>query len=128
MQATVEQHAGQGYGDDSFHCLPRWRVQSWDYLDSYGRARQDQRRHGELHAIGQPIRQHGDQPYRSRQDYQQGKWLRVGHDSAPPCRTRLSHYRPGFPVHHRSPAGAGQVGRVGMRHSPGAISWLLADR
>ena len=71
MHAAVEQDAHEGDGDYPFHRLLRRRVQGGDDLDRDGRAGQDQRGRRDLDPFCQPVRQHRDQPCRSRQhDYQ----------------------------------------------------------
>ena len=39
-------------------------------------------------------------PTAAASSYQQGERLGASHDGAPPGRSRLTHYRPGFPAHH----------------------------
>jgi len=84
LHPAVEQDEHQGDRDHPLDYQVRRRVQRRDDLDRHGRAHKDQRRGRDLNPLGQPVRQHHDQPHRSGQQHQQGKGLSVCHNGAPP--------------------------------------------
>jgi hypothetical protein len=80
VHAAVEQDAHQGHRDHPLDDQPGRFVQRRDGLDRDGRADQDERGRWDLHPFGQPVREHGDQSHRRREQQDQGKGLGVGHD------------------------------------------------
>jgi hypothetical protein len=76
MHPAVEQDARQRHRDHPLDRLLRRCVPPGNDRDR--RARQHQRRRGDLHPLRQPARQHRDQPHRRDQQNKQGNgWISV---------------------------------------------------